>query len=139
MRERLKHRLLGAAILLALGVLLLPGFFRDKDLYQINTQSQVPDKPSITAVDSDGPTPVLDIEPAPEPETMFVPDAAPADSVVSSVVSSSSVSSSLVTGSGVESWVIQVASFGQKEAAEKLVNELQAEGYKAYSRVVVRC
>ena len=132
MNDRLKHRLLGATILIALGVLLLPGFFRDKDAYQVNPQSQIPGKPSITAVDFDGPTPVEGIEPAPAPETMFVPD----ESAIETSVATSSVAS-VVAAQLPEAWVIQVGSFGQKEAANKLLAELQAEGQKAYLRSVV--
>ncbi len=132
MNERLKHRLLGATILIALGVLLLPGFFRDKDVYEVNSQSQIPGKPSITAVDFDGPTPVEGIETAPAPETMFVPE----ENTVEIIATGSSVSSAAVVDLP-EAWVIQVASFGQKEAAEKLLKELQTEGQKAYLRSVV--
>lgn len=135
MQERLKHRLLGATILIALGVLLLPGFFRDKDAYTVNTNSQIPAKPSITAVDFDGPTPVEGVEPAPDPATMFVPDET---LIAETASSSSSVSSSSVVAADLpEAWVIQVGSFGQKEAAEKLLKSLQAEGHKAYLRSVV--
>lgn len=133
MKERLKHRLLGATILIALGVLLLPGFFRDKDAYSVNTQSQIPTKPSITAVDFDGPTPVEGVEAAPAPETMFVPEELPAQESNIEDSSTSSVASVKLP----EAWVIQVASFGQKEAAEKLLKELQTEGQKAYLRSVV--
>jgi DedD protein len=133
-KERLKHRLLGAAILVALGVLLLPGFFRDKDAYSVNTQSQIPTKPSITAVDFDGPTPVEGVEPAPAPETMFVPEELP---VVEGSNVDEAVASSVASVKLPEAWVIQVASFGQKEAAEKLLKELQTEGQKAYLRSVV--
>lgn len=142
MNERLKHRLLGAAILVALGVLLLPGFFRDKEGYQVNTQSQIPTKPSVTAVDFDGPTPVENIEAAPSPETMFLPEETleTTDTTTSSISASSvSASAAGVTTSPVipEAWVIQMASLGQKEAAEKLLKDLQAEGHKAYLRSVM--
>lgn len=131
MHERLKHRLLGATILIALGVLLLPGFFRDKEAYTVNTNSQIPAKPSITAVDFDGPTPVENIEPAEDPTTMFVPDE-PVNIAASSVASSVAAVTDLP-----EAWVVQVGSFGQKEAAEKLLKTLQSEGHKAYLRSVI--
>jgi DedD protein len=138
--ERLKHRLLGAAILIALGVLLLPGFFRDKENYQIDTQSQIPEKPSITTLDFDGPTAVDTVEPAPSPDTMFVPAETPLEEVG---FSSSSVSSSVASVDSAadpvlpQAWVIQVASLGNKEAAEKLMKTLQTEGHKAYLRTVM--
>ena len=135
MNERLKHSLLGATILIALGVLLLPGFFRDKDAYEVNPQSQIPGKPSITAVDFDGPTPVQGVEPAPDPETMFVPEESSVDVATTETATSFSASSTSVKLP--EAWVIQVGSFGQKEAAEKLLKELQTVGEKAYLRSVV--
>ncbi len=140
MNERLKHRLLGAAILIALGVLLLPGFFRDKENYQINTQSQIPEKPSITTLDFDGPTAVDSVEPAPSPDTMFVPAEAPLDETS---ISSSSASSSLAPTADPadpalpQAWVIQVGSFGNREGAENLMKSLQTEGHKAYLRTVI--
>ncbi len=138
MNERLKHRLLGAAILIALGVLLLPGFFRDKENYQINTQSQIPERPSVTTLDFDGPSPVDTVEPAPEPDTMFVPAEVPAEPVA---ISSSSAASSVSVASDdpvlPKAWVIQVASLGNKEWAEKLMKTLQTEGHKAYLRTVI--
>jgi DedD protein len=130
--ERLKHRLLGATILIALGVLLLPGFFRDKEAYPVNTNSQIPAKPSITAVDFDGPTPVEGIEAAEDPATMFIPD----ETVAVSSESASSVATATAADLP-EAWVIQVGSFGQKEAAEKLLKTLQSEGHKAYLRSVI--
>lgn len=132
MHERLKHRLLGATILIALGVLLLPGFFRDKEAYTVNTDSQIPAKPSITAVDFDGPTPVENIEPAEDPATMFVPDELPVEVVTSSMASSAATVADLP-----DAWVVQVGSFGQKEAAEKLLKTLQSEGHKTYLRSVI--
>jgi DedD protein len=134
--DRFKHRLLGAAILIALGVLLLPGFFRDKDSYHVDTTSRIPTKPSVTAIDFDGPTPVENIEAAPAPETMFVPEEISEPFVDAASSSSSSASSIPNTASSAipKAWVIQVGSFGHKEAAEKLLKELQTEGHKAYMR-----
>jgi len=131
-QDRLKHRLLGATILIALGVLLLPGFFRDKDIYSVNTNSQIPAKPNITAIDFDGPTPVEGVESAPDPQTMFVPEETPDMQEQSTQTSSTAAVADLP-----EAWVIQVGSFAQKEAAEKLLKDLQAEGQKAYLRSVV--
>lgn len=139
MNERLKHRLLGAAILIALGVLLLPGFFRDKESYHVDTTSQIPTKPSVTAIDFDGPTPVENIEAAPAPETMFVPEepSEPFVDTATSYSSSTSVTQSAASSAIPQAWVIQVGSFGHKEAAEKLLKELQTEGHKAYMRSVM--
>jgi DedD protein len=163
-RYTLKHRLVGAAVLAAIAVLLLPSFFKEKKDYEVNTKSQIPAPPATVAEEFKPPQPVPDIEPAPVPETMFVPaeaeaeadehladtDTVAADSaVVSSVAQNVSASArSTVTGAQLSSvpamplnqqglpdaWVVQVGSFITKEAANKLRDELQADGQKAYVR-----
>lgn len=161
MRESVKHRLIGAAVLAAIAVLFLPSFFKDRQQYQVDTSSQIPGRPSITAVDFNEPKQPEGIEPAPAPETMFVPDEAeqepaataqipPAEQVVASATnqsSASSTSSKAATSAAVleiplnakglpDAWVIQVASLSGQDAANKLRDQLQAEGHKAYVRAV---
>lgn len=160
MRESVKHRLIGAAVLAAIAVLFLPSFFKDRQQYQVDTSSHIPGRPSITAVDFNEPTRPEGIEPAPAPETMFVPDEAesipaaqvpPAEqpvvatAVTSSVQSSSSKAAAtdasvpvipLNTQGLPDTWVIQVASLSAQVAANKLRDQLQAEGHKAYVRAV---
>lgn len=156
MRESVKHRLIGAAVLTAVAVLFLPSFFKDRQQYQVDTGSHIPGRPSITAVDFNEPEQPEGIEPAPAPETMFVPadpeDIVPADdkdlddektvavSTPSSspiVVTSSSAASMASNDSMLpEGWVIQVASLSAQEGANKLRDQLQAEGHRAYVRAV---
>lgn len=157
MRYTLKHRLIGAAVLAAVAVLLLPSFFKEKKDYQVNTKSQIPARPNVVAEEFKPPQPVPNIEPAPAPETMFVPtEAEPEQTItnVSSVAAShSSVPSTAAVKSAVTSahaasvpamplnaqslpdaWVVQVGSFATKEAANKLRDDLQEDGQKAYVR-----
>ncbi len=164
MRYTLKHRLIGAAVLAAVAVLLLPSFFKEKKEYQVSTKSQIPASPHVVAEEFKAPQPVPNIEPAPAPETMFVPsesasELAPSEappSIVSTASSSASVSSATSTkvvsstvaeqaASSVpamplnqkglpDAWVVQVGSFTTKEAANKLRDDLQADGQKAYVR-----
>lgn len=160
MRESVKHRLIGAAVLAAIAVLFLPSFFKDRQQYQVDTSSQIPGRPSITAVDFNEPTRSEGIEPAPAPETMFLPDESesvpiaqippPEQSAIALDVASSNQSlSSAVTTSVAsvpvmplntqglpDTWVIQVASLSAQAAANKLRDQLQAEGHKAYVRAV---
>lgn len=160
MRESVKHRLIGAAVLAAIAVLFLPSFFKDRQQYQVDTSSHIPGRPSITAVDFNEPTRPEGIEPAPAPETMFVPDEAesipaaqvpPAEQAVSAAALTSSGQSSSskaaktdasvpvipLNAQGLpDTWVIQVASLSAQAAANKLRDQLQAEGHKAYVRAV---
>ncbi len=156
MRYTLKHRLIGAAVLAAVAVLLLPSFFKEKKDYQVNTKSQIPAPPNLVAEEFKPPQPVPNIEPAPAPETMFVPTEAAPEQVVASVSSISAGQSSVPaiaaksTAASVHSasvpamplnaqglpdaWVVQVGSFTTKEAAHKLRDDLQEDGQKAYVR-----
>ena len=161
MKYTLKHRLVGAAVLAAVAVLFLPSFFKDKQAHSVNTKSQIPARPNIAPEEFKAPQPVPNIEPAPAPENMFVPDegiieqpvVAEVSSAASSVVASKSASSSPIKTSAAsaptavnnmplnsqglpDAWVVQVGSFTTKEAANKLRDELQAEGQKAYVRTV---
>jgi DedD protein len=159
-RESVKHRLIGAAVLAAIAVLFLPSFFKDRQQYQVDTSSQIPGRPSITAVDFSEPKQPEGIEPAPAPEAMFVPDeqdavapvqvppaeqaaslaAAPSSSIAqstSSKAASATVPVMPLNAQGLpDTWVIQVASLSGQDAANKLRDQLQAEGHKAYVRVV---
>ncbi len=166
MRYTLKHRLIGAAVLAAVAVLLLPSFFKEKNEYQVSTKSQIPASPNVVAEEFKAPQPVANIEPAPAPETMFVPtepaselpSAVPVSGFpvtvtsstasVSSAASTKSVASPSVSAQTTTSvaamplnqkglpdaWVVQVGSFTTKEAANKLRDDLQADGQKAYVR-----
>lgn len=159
MRESVKHRLIGAAVLAAIAVLFLPSFFKDRQQYQVDTSSHIPGRPSITAVDFNEPTRPEGIEPAPAPETMFLPDESeavpiaqiplPEQSAIALDVASSnqSFSSATTTSASVpvmplktqglpDTWVIQVASLSAQAAANKLRDQLQAGGHKAYVRAV---
>lgn len=160
MRESVKHRLIGAAVLAAVAVLFLPSFFKDRHQYQVDTSSQILGRPSITAVDFNEPTRPEGIEPAPAPEAMFLPDESEAlpvsqipppepAAVTSQVASSNQPVSSTATTSATsvpvmrlnaqglpDTWVIQVASLSVQVAANKLRDQLQADGHKAYVRAV---
>jgi DedD protein len=170
-RYTLKHRLIGAAVLAAVAVLLLPSFFKEKSEYHVNTKSQIPVQPNVVAEEFKAPQPVANIEPAPAPETMFVPTESaseiPSSEVpvsglpVAATSSMASVSSAASTKSVAglptstsaqttsvpamplnqkglpDAWVVQVGSFTTKEAANKLRDDLQADGQKAYVRTTI--
>lgn len=162
MKESVKHRLIGAAVLAAVAVLFLPSFFKDRQQYQVDTSSHIPSRPSITAVDFNEPKRPDGIDPAPAPETMFVPaeteavapeqippaeqavvakEASPssqqASSSAAATLSSAAVPAIPLNAKGMaDAWVVQVASLSGQDAANKLRDQLQAAGHKAYVRSV---
>lgn len=152
MKYTLKHRLIGAAFLVAIAVIFLPSFFKEKKDNQISAKSQIPVRPGIVPVEFNAPKPIPDIEPAPAPETMFVPNEATEQVVIPNAASSIiSVSKSIPIATPVQkavpdmpldaqelpnAWVVQVGSFSTKEAANKVRDDLQIDGFKAYVRTV---
>lgn len=155
MKYTLKHRVVGAAVLAAFAVLFLPSFFKEKQAHVVTTKSQIPTRPGLVPVEFNAPKPVAGIEPAPAPETMFVPNNAEREnqsvgvgvshSSASSTASASTLSSSQVPAVAAmplnaqglpDAWVVQVGSFSTKEAAQKVRDDLQTSGLKAYMRTV---
>lgn len=151
MKDALKQRLVGAVVLAAIGVIFLPGFFKEQQGHQVETRTQIPTEPSSPHVTFETPQQQTEISPAPEPETMFLPpepEPEPKTDVDGTSPSTASAESKpadttdevpeLPLGAdGIpEAWVVQVASLSSKEAASKLRDELQAEGHKAYVRTV---
>lgn len=149
MKEAYKHRLIGAAILGAAAVLFLPSFFKDKQQFQVDTDSHIPLRPQIAAVQYSDPIQTQDVQSAPAPETMFLPAETPTSGVdplpaadSESVKAASALEESKgsvpempLSPDGLpDAWVIQVASLSSKEAAIKLRDQLQSQGYKAYVR-----
>lgn len=155
MKDALKQRLVGAVVLAAIGVIFLPGFFKEQQGHQVDTRSQIPAEPSSPHVTFETPQQPTEISPAPEPETMFLPqepepepeaeikEASPSaasagsNPVNTTVDTTDEVPELPLRADGIpEAWVVQVASLSNKEAASKLRDELQADGHKAYVRTV---
>ncbi|HWV14396.1 MAG TPA: SPOR domain-containing protein [Cellvibrio sp.] len=139
MRYTLKHRLIGAAVLAAIAVLFLPSFFKEKQVAPVSTKTLIPQRPGTVPVEFNAPQPVLGAEPAPAPEAMFAPDETGPQPAVASkdVAATSSVAVMPLNAQGLpDAWVVQVGSFSTKEAANKVRDDLQAGGFKAYVRTV---
>ncbi|ARU26406.1 SPOR domain-containing protein [Cellvibrio sp. PSBB006] len=148
MKDALKQRLVGAVVLAAIGVIFLPGFFKEQQGHQVETRTQIPTEPSSPHVTFETPQ-QTEVSPAPEPETMFLPpEPEPKTEIDETSPSTASAESKPadttdevpelpLEADGIpEAWVVQVASLSNKEAASKLRDELQAEGHKAYVRTV---
>lgn len=81
MNSGLTQRLVGAVVLVAIGVIFVPTFLRDRQVEPVSTKTLIPDRPPRETVTFDNPQPPENIEPAPEPDEMFLPEAStpPAD------------------------------------------------------------
>ncbi len=156
MNDGLKQRLIGALVLVGVGVIFLPGFFREGSPYQVDTSSQIPVPPAADPVEIEPPRRIADVSPSPEPDTMFLPEAeqpvhedpdaliaaaetAP-DKPAAAPAATPADETEATAGEGDHdglvpgAWVVQVASLRSEASARTLRDKLQDRGYKAYIR-----
>lgn len=125
--DGIKQRLVGAVVLLALAVIFLPVLFDRNRLEPLDTATQIPPKPDIVPITVPEPM-IPEVEsPAPDPETMFVPDEAEA-------VDATPEPPTLKPTGEPQSWVLQVASFRVDKHATTLRDKLNSAGHAAYTR-----
>ncbi len=129
MDDGLKQRLIGAFVLLALGVIFIPVFFDRERIEPVDKRTQIPPAPYIEPVDiGTAAKPEVENE-AEAPQEMYVPDDREEEPLTPEVLS--------VNEEGVpNSWVLQIGSFRFEKLAEKLQDKLIADGYASYTRTV---
>ena len=155
MNDILKQRLVGALVLIALGVLFWPVIFVETDRNTVDTTPMVEPMPQLAEVEIPPPQPLPDVEsvaiadamreqsrsaaetPAPE-EGNSSPTGQPDVDNGSDEVTrepASTPDSPVLDEKGIPvAWVLQVASVSTREKAEKLTQGLIDDGYKAYNR-----
>lgn len=155
--DRIKQRLVGAAVLTALAVIFVPVLFNLQPPRPLDQATEIPPAPEVAPVEIQQPiVPEVDNE-VPDSGDIFsnaaeekiLEDALPESSTVSdkpvkekevpeeSVEQMTSLPKDepKLADSGLpEAWVIQIASYRQQAAAVKQVSRLQEAGYKAFSR-----
>jgi DedD protein len=156
----LKQRMVGALVLLALAVILLPMLLSRQDeqqVVEVNAPA-MPEIPQIVEIEQEPvavpePQPVPEelivqeaqaVTPAPAPVTSAAPTPAPATPapvvtpvkpVAPAVVPPAPAPQSRLDANSLPiSWSIQVASLSSVEGANKLQNTLRGQGYNAYVR-----
>lgn len=118
MDDGLKQRLVGAIVLVALAVIFIPMIFDDAKLEPEDIRVTIPPRPAMPPVKITQPEP-----PAVRPqETVVAAEDAP------------STGEAQLPQQLPESWVLQVASFKERENADALRDRLRKEDYKAYVR-----
>ena len=154
--ERMKQRLIGGAVLVALAVIFIPVLFNLQPSRPLDRDSLIPPAPEIEPVTIDEPVapevstevhPHEDafavVEPREEaqlPLLEAVPDDAPltprqrpaesADEVTAAPATEPALAESGLP----DAWVVQVASYSEQASARQQVGRLQEAGYKAFSR-----
>lgn len=165
MNDILKQRLVGALILVALGVVFWPIIFVQPGEKEVAQQQQIPPRPGVpitpveppdqvglraspdhTAMDDspheedvtlplDGRDQAAPVGPAPEP----VPPAPRPKSKVADTARTQPLAPLVMDGDGVPvAWILQVASVSSADNADALRKRLVSMNYKAYVKKVER-
>ncbi len=145
MDEGLKKRLIGATVLVSLVVIFVPMLLDDEPVIDAGIKrSNIPDKPDNafssriqpleTADLSQPPADLLpvergDSEPAKVPADKGGSEAAVVDATTATPVAEPQKPKQRV---GLSAWVLQAGSFSNRDNADKLVKELQAQKFAAF-------
>lgn len=143
--RRLKQRMVGAAVLVALGVVFLPMLFNRED-EQRRVRVEAPPMPPMPPAAASIPEPVAVPELQAERAT-GVPEELPASPSVEPVAAAQPVLReaapvepqvpSRLDADGVPvSWTVQLASLSNRARAEELQRKLRSQGLDAYVRTV---
>ena len=145
MDDGLKQRIVGAFVLVAIGVVFIPVVFDRERIEPLDRKTQIPPAPHIETIELRKPiAPQID-EDAKPAKTMFLPDKKTVAEVstedeitvqpkkVEPVVKATAV---LASDGTPKSWVLQVASYRFDIHAQEKRDELIAQGYSAYTRSI---
>jgi DedD protein len=127
--DGLKQRVVGALVLLALAVIFLPALFDRDPMAPVSRDSQIPEAPQVLRVEIGAPVVPEDSTSAPEPELMYVPE-------IADEVGEVPEAPGIETDGTPKAWVLQVASFRQRDLADTLSRKLNDKGYPGYVREV---
>ena len=143
MNDILKQRLVGAIVIIALGIVFWPVVFVDAQRQAMDRTSQVPPMPTMKHSRIAAPERLDTVEPVSASAVIVLHDAPP--EIITSAASDTEISTP-EPGSGPAlddagipiAWVLQVVSVSKKEKADTLAQELIDAGYKAYHRPLRR-
>jgi DedD protein len=132
----MRERIVGAVVLIALALIILPLLLDFGGEYTVDSTSQIPTRPDISAVQIDQPRPVVENQNSKTFDQLFSFDAS-RNEAQSGAKSDNSLAEEKpgLTSEGLpKSWILQVASFSENDTAISLKDKLLADGYRAYSR-----
>jgi len=132
LNDILKQRLVGALVLIALGVVFWPVIFVQTERQPLDRTSQVPPIPKLRNMQIESPKPVKEVVATSEVAEIALHDAPP--EAQDEEAEKPALDEEGIPGA----WVLQVISVSKKDKADKLTGELVEQGHKAYSRSVKR-
>ncbi|MEC8427430.1 MAG: SPOR domain-containing protein [Pseudomonadota bacterium] len=140
MDDGLKQRLIGAVILLGIGVLFVPALFEPGNQRQIDITPQVPPAPPIEPLVLQKPVRNPDIEEPKSSADMYrlVPTTEEAKEASKPVkVKEGDKKPVVLDDKGVpQAWVVQVSSYKSEKTAEAFLAKLRKADYRAFSKTL---
>ena len=153
--DRIKQRLIGLGVLVALAVIFIPVLFNFQPSKPLDQASQIPPAPDILPVDIAEPIPPAVDNEVPDPDDIFtlmeideneeaststlekddnsvVAERELPQQTTENIRAEPEVAPKLLDNGLPESWVVQVGSFSELETAKKQVSRLQKAQYKAF-------
>jgi DedD protein len=138
--KSLKHRIVGALVLVALAVIFVPMLFtRPDEVRQVVVDAPpMPPTPTMPSVELQ-PVVIPEPEPLPAdlpeaevavPDTQPVPEVAPGPEQTPAAAPASRLDANSLP----ISWSVQLASLSSRSSAEELQQSLRSKGYNAYVR-----
>lgn len=132
-----KQRIVGAVVLLAIATILFTLMFDLKDQRQLDTRTQIPEKPDIVPDIVPEPTRPEGIQPAKDPHTAFTLGVDPSELTTDSgkkrqQQAQQDEAPSLDEEGMAKSWLLQVASYKKQQYADELVARMLKDGYRAF-------
>jgi len=128
--DGLKQRIIGALVLVALAAIFFPLLLNISEERQIDTQTRIPPRPDIQTVEIAEPVRPENIEPAPLPADMFQFGVDKPEQGEPLAAEKSGLNAEGVP----RAWLVQVGGFRERKKADAIVNDLKADGYKAFMR-----
>lgn len=132
----MRERIVGAIVLIALALIILPLLLDFGGEYSVDTNSQIPTRPDIPVVQIDQPRPVAGNLSTKTFDQLFRFDSSRDEAAgsASATISLADEKPGLTSEGLPKSWILQVASFVDPDTAVSLKDKLLADGYRAYSR-----
>lgn len=135
MNDILKQRLVGALVLIGLGVIFWPVIFVETEQDALDRSTQVEPMPVLDDVVIPEPQPLENVEPVSAVEHAVPPESQPD---IAPEPEQPAPRPALDESGIPVAWVLQVVSVSSVEKAEAITAQLVAQGHKAYHRSIRR-
>ena len=136
MTDKVKYRIVGALVLISLGIIFIPAWLEPQEEWWVDKDTKVPASPGIepvTVTETISPQDIAVAKPATEAYRSLDEEV----DVSQEPENDKTIERPVIAENGLpESWLVQAASFLEKEKADAFVEQLLLDKYRAFSREV---